>query len=176
MKTGKPRQVGTKTIVVDQLPPNGSPNGDPQARDVDDVGHLAELRWAAAIGSWFEGDPAALAVAIRDPSLPINDNVREFLADLASGRINKGTGGRPTERHGWQERAIAARVFAEWERLKFVPRHERQNPPKEAACAQIATEFGTTEDAVRGLIDKFKKLNITLENWVRWGRPAWKNK
>ena len=122
-----------------------------------------ELRWTYAIRCWFDGHGGLLATAIRDKSLPLSDEARDFLSDLADGKVNKGKGGRPAERPGWVERSIVAEVFTHWEHLS-----------KEAACAAVAERRGASEDEIRGVVDKVQKDGLTREQWIAWGRPDFK--
>ena len=118
-----------------------------------------------AINAWFDGQGGMLAAAIRDTSLPLIDDARAFLSDLADGKISKGKGGRPVERHGWVERSIVAEVFTHWE-----------HSSKEAACAAVAARRGASDGEIRGVVDKLRKLGFTRDRWKTWGRPDFKNK
>ena len=143
------------------------------AFDIDGA-HYAELRWDSAVAAWFERDGSELAALLRDSGESISPGARAFLADLVSGQVSRGKGGRPGERHGWIERAIVAEVFAEWDKAKALPANVRGEAPKHHACATVADRRAMSEDAVRGLVDKFRKLGITQERWAAWGRPDWK--
>ena len=141
----------------------------------------AEYQWGAAINRWFERDPSALSALIRNSSLHIPDYAREFLADLADGKVSRGKGGRPVERHGWVERSIVAEVFREWDAAEALApgvHGAHRDSPKDAACKAVAERRGNdpTEDAVRGLVDKLRKVGFTREGWRTWGRPDFKNR
>lgn len=144
-----------------------------QAEDFDDS-VLAEMRWGVAISQWLEHDNTNLAALIRNPDSSIPPWVREFLADLAAGTVLRGKGGRPTERHGWHERAIVAEVFSEWNNAKMLPRSSGRGSPKDEACAIVAARRGAKPDTIRGVVNKLIKYGITLERWIAWGSPDWK--
>jgi hypothetical protein len=127
-------------------------------------------RWGAAIFQWFERDPAPLEALLREEVRPIPDFAREFLADLASGRLKRGKGGRPDERFEWNKRAIAAEVFAVRERLEA----EQANlKPTQAAFEIIAEKRDETPDAIRKVVERLRP-GITYEDWKKWGRPNWR--
>ena len=136
-----------------------------ESKDTNDPSLILERRWGGAITEWMERDGTALAALTRDASKPIPPFVREFLADLAARTVTRGKGGRPVERHGWVERAIVAEVFSEWDATS-----------KELACATVAELRGLEPDAVRGVVDRLRKLGITRERWHAWGRPDWRNR
>ncbi|MBV5331572.1 hypothetical protein JZU69_04125 [bacterium] len=127
-------------------------------------------RWGAAIFQWFERDPDPLEALLRDEGRAIPDFVREFLADLASGTLKRGKGGRPVERDAWKKREIAAEVFAEWERLETKGESLK---PKQMAFEVVAVRRGATPDAIRGVVDRLMP-DITFDAWKKWGRPNWK--
>lgn len=143
--------------MIDSMTP-GAP------RNMDDPDYLAERQWGAAISRWFEHEPSALAALIRASDSLIPDFAREFLADLAEGKVSRGKGGRPGKRYDQIERSIVAEVFAKWEHIA-----------QAAAFDQVADCRGITPDAVRGLVDKFRRQGWTRERWISWGRPDFKN-
>ena len=144
-----------------------------QAEDIDD-NYWAEMRWSAAYSQWLEHDSTNLEALIRDPDSNFPPWVREFLADLAAGKVSRGKGGRPEERYDWAERALVAEVFDEWNKAKMLPRVSRSGSPKDKACAIVAARRGATADAIRGVVNKLIKHGITLERWISWGCPDWK--
>lgn len=133
--------------------------------DESDSQWQIDLRWIGAVNAWFDGDAAPLERALRD-GVPLNEDVRTFLADLVAGRVNRGKGGRPTERHGWVERSIAAEVLA----LRDT------GMTADAAYAEVAQRRGDSESVIRGVVEKLRGQGITLERWRAWGRPDWKNR
>jgi hypothetical protein len=121
-----------------------------------------EQHWGAAIEQWLAGDGAAVGVLVRDNSEPLPIFARDFLADLATGRVNRGKGGRPENNLGRTERAIVFAVFTRWETTS-----------KDAAIGAVADKRRTTEGAIRATVDKLRKQGITRELWQAWGRPDW---
>ena len=136
-----------------------------ESKDTNDPSLILERRWGGAITEWMERDGTALAALVRDASQPTPDFAREFLADLVAGTVTRGKGGRPVVRHGRVERSIVAAVFSEWDATS-----------KELACEKVAEGRRITPDAVRGVVDRLRKLGITRERWHKWGRPDWGNR
>lgn len=150
----------------------GAPNDDELiAHDIDRDG---ELRWIFAVAEWFAGNKEPLAAAILDPSLPLVPDVRAFLADLISGTVERPQG-RPSEYSGRVERSIAARFFAEWERLDNLPRLKGQSPRNEA-FETVAAALDMRPDQIRGVIERLRKDGITVDLWRQRGRPDWTNR
>lgn len=153
-----------------------------ELRDNEDAETISEIQWSAAIAEWIEHDPARLFALILDGG-EIPAFAREFLAALARGEKLRGKGGRPAERDGWVERAIAAEVFSEWDRLEAQASSARGSPQDEA-YALVAARRGITAGAIRGVVQKLQDLGIprgqglgiTRDNWRKWGRPHWRNK
>lgn len=129
------------------------------AKDMDGA-YWNERRWGAAIAEWkIDRDAPQLQSLIRAEST-IPAFAREFLAGLVAGKVHRGKGGRrPIS--GAEKRKILATVFAEWERLGS----------KERACASASELFGITEDAARGIADEARDEGLSLEAWVKCGRP-----
>jgi hypothetical protein len=119
-------------------------------------------QWGRAITAWFDRQHGDLVDLIKDPTQEIPDFAREFLADLVDGKVEHGRGGRPPKRFARDEREIVAECFKEWE-----------STTKDDACAIVAERHELPDEAVRGLMDKFRKYGITKEAWIKWGRPAW---
>lgn len=148
-----------------------------QAEVIDD-NYWAEMRWSAAYSQWLEHDSTNLEALIRDPDSNFPPWVREFLAALAAGKASRGKGGRPVKRHGRDEQAIAAEVFAEWNKAEmFAEGNKRGESPKDEACAIVAGRLGDTytADVIRGVVNKIIKCGITREWWNAHGRPDWKS-
>lgn len=125
---------------------------------MNDPGYVNERQWGAAIAQWFDHDGAAVAALVMS-NAPIPTFAREFLSDLATGRVNRGKGGRPEKRFGQVERAIVFDVFVEWEKTS-----------KEAAIDAVQEKRKTP---IRPTVNKLRKQGITLERWQAWGRPDW---
>ena len=139
-----------------------------EAKDCD-ADYWSERQWMGAVGEWFDGDPTALAgMILKLREIP--DDVRQFLADLASGKVSRGKGGRPEERSGRVERSIVAAVFGEWDRRKSLSLPS----PKDEAIASVAGLRGEPEGAIRGIVNRAHARGITFERWKAWGRPGWK--
>lgn len=149
---------------------------DFEAEDADSPERQRDLRWWCALEDWRNHNAGPLAAALRDQSLPLTSDIREFLADLVEGKVNRGKGGRPNAYLGWVERSIVAEVFREWDAFEKMPKNKRLETPKQRACEAVAGRRGGTADTVRALVDKLRAVGITREAWRKWGRPDWKNK
>lgn len=158
---------------------------DSEATDID-AAYWNQRQWGAAISEWIDGSgnmDAIVALARNDQPLP--DFARQFLADLltnipvraldvARKEVGQQRTGRPEERDPWVERAIVSEVFFEWERVKGIPRKDRDNMnPKDYAMTLVAERRGL--ENVRHVVQKLQGDGITLERWVSWGRPDWRN-
>lgn len=124
----------------------------------------AEKRWGYAINEWDSGRPEPLKAEIANLSAP--EFVREFLTDLATGRVKRTQGRRP-EYADKTVRLLVNQVFAEWDRLK-----ELSEPaPKATAIAAIAERSNMTEGALRGVM---AKCNWSLDFWRHSIKPTYK--
>lgn len=139
--------------------------GEIEAYDDSNEDYRAEQRWMTAYGQWLDRDADALEALLRDDAQKIPAWMRDFLADLAAGKVSRGKGGRPAERDGWVERAIVAEVFAEWDKAA-----------KDEACATVADRRGVNADVIRGVVDKLQRIGITRDKWIAWGQPDWRNR
>lgn len=131
------------------------------AQDIDDPERVNQIKWIHAISLWQDGYKSLLRPLLIDSSIPIPNDAREFLADLAEGNVVKDNG-RPTDRPGWYEREIVAAAFRAWGR-----------GTKEKACHEVAEGYDLKYEAVRGILDRFAKSGITKKAWISWGRPNW---
>lgn len=168
--------------MIDSMTP-GAP------RNMADPDYLAERQWGAAISRWFEHDHdgSAVAALVMDNSVPIPGFAREFLSDLATGKVSRGKGGRPPGRSGRIERSIVYDVFVEWEKVLQQPKlksdGKRESEPKMRAIREVA-ERGRGKkkifdsepivERIKGVMEKLRKQGITLKRWQAWGRPNWK--
>jgi hypothetical protein len=128
----------------------------------------AFFRWACAYSRWLGGDPESLAAWLTDPNSVITDDAREFLADLARGRIKRPRG-RPPGRTPGEERVIVAEVYAARSRHAT---NKRLTQPHERALADVARARRMPLGAARGIVDRLNAAGITFNAWKRWGRPT----
>lgn len=135
-----------------------------KAESLGDPDDEATKRWGLAIHHWFDGEPDDLVSLIADANGTLPPMAREFLADLVAGKVKKGKGGRPSERHPKQERAILEDIYMAMDR----------GLARGKAFADVAPRYAVTEDAVRGVFEKLRK-DITYEWWVGRGRPSLKS-
>lgn len=166
------QQAGAKALAKPSAQPMPAPEFE--SEDMDSPEWQRDLRWWGALRDWRNHDAGPLAAALRDQSLPLTSDIREFLADLVEGKVNHGKGGRPTQYLVWVERSIVSDVFREWDAFEKMPKNKRLETPKALACDAVAKRRGVTADTVRALVDKLRAVGITREAWHGWGRPDWK--
>ena len=151
--------------------------------ELEDINSEAHL-WVDAVSQYLSGYPVPLASMLRDLGSPnVSADARALLADLLEGKLPKSKGGRPTERSGRTERAIASAYFAAYERQKAAATERKELPktgqrhpsPADEACALVAKSKGIKPGAVRKLMERLGKgeHGITFDRWVSLGRPNW---
>lgn len=135
------------------------------ARDYDDPELVADRRWSGAIRDWLAGKPEGLCAAILDAHLLISNDARQFLADLAAGKVQR-SNGRPLARTPAEERELTGLVYAEWEaQKKLARRGVRGQPAKRTAIELVAAQRRISYDQLRGIVDKVSAAGLTRSFW-----------
>ena len=120
----------------------------------------------------MQGDAEPFARMIDHHAAELPEHVRLFVADLARGKAKR-QAGAPRKYTGAEERAILCDVFTQWERFKQERNPSRGGGPRVLAIAAVADDWGLSEGAVTGVVQEAIGAGLTLELWVRMGRPNW---
>lgn len=81
------------------------------ARDTNDPEFLRDSRWGGAINAWFHEKDSTQIEALILSGETAPDFARQFLADLAGGRLNRGNGGARAARTPSEKRLILHDLF-----------------------------------------------------------------
>lgn len=139
------------------------------ARDYDDPELVADRRWSGAIRDWLAGKPEGLCAAILDAHLLISNDARQFLADLAAGKVQRSKG-RPLARSAADERRLTGLVYAEWDRLLAAGKGgARDGSPRDKAIEAVASQHRVSPDQLRGIVNKVRDAGMDRAFWAKRG-------
>lgn len=121
--------------------------------------------WGSAIVRWQEGDAEPIRALLLAHE-PLPDFVREFLADLAAGKVKRRRGA-PPKYSGDQERALYVEVMQSWDQFERAPMSRDNSGPRDAAIVKVAGDHAMRPDALRGIIERLHAVGMTRKFWPR---------